>query len=314
METVENEIRHTMGDFERLNVADLSDAEFVAARDQAEARIVTAMDRQAQLLEVLAEQLRVIDLTGRSSVEEQLAAVEQRNLALEERTSMELEVAQLGMAVNIVSHELGATVRSIRHNLRRLKGWADVNENLRGLSDDLRASFEHLDSYLLLLTPLNRRLYRKPAHIRGKEVFEFVRDLFADRLRRHSINLVHTASFAQTTVHGYRSTFYPPFVNLVDNAAYWLSSLGEGRERQITLDATGHDLMVKDSGPGIHPRDYEAVFEYGFTRKPGGTGMGLAIARDTLRSAGYDLLLPSPQPETGATFVVRKADMEGTEA
>ena len=314
MEAVETEIRHTMADFEHRDVANLADAEFVAARDEAEARIVSVMDQQAQVLEVLAEQLRVIDLTGESSIEDQLAAVEQQHLTLEERTSTDLQVAQLGMAVNIVSHEFGATVRSIRHNLRRLKGWADVNDNLRGLSDDLRASFEHLDGYLSLLTPLNRRLYRKPTRIRGKEVFEFVRDLFADRIRRHGITLVHTASFAKTTIHGYRSTFYPPFVNLVDNAVYWLSSLGEGRERQITLDAAGHDLVVKDSGPGIHPRDYEAVFEYGFTRKPGGTGMGLAIARDTLRGAGYDLLLPSSQPEAGALFVVRKADIEEKEA
>ena len=310
METVENEIRHTVGEFESLNVADLSDAEFVATRDQAEARIVSVMERQAQFLEVLAEQLRVIDPTGETSIEDQLAAVEQRNLALEERTSMELEVAQLGMAVNIVSHELGATVRSIRHNLGRLKGWADVNENLRGLSDDLRASFEHLDGYLSLLTPLNRRLYRKPAHIRGKEVFEFVRDLFADRMRRHGITLADTAAFARATVHGYRSTFYPPFVNLVDNAVYWLSRLSEGSERRITLDAIDGDMLVTDSGPGVHPRDYEAIFEYGFTRKPSGTGMGLAIARETLRGVGYDLLLPSPQPETGALFVLRKADTE----
>lgn len=310
MESVETEIRYTMADFEHLDVADLSDVEFVAARDEAEARIVTAMEQQAQLLDVLAEQLRGIDLTGQSSIEDQLAAVEQKSLALEERTSMELEVAQLGMAVNIVSHEFGATVRSIRHNLRRLKGWADVNENLRGLSDDLRASFEHLDGYLSLLTPLNRRLYRKPAYIRGKEVFEFVRGLFADRIRRHGITLENTPAFARTSVHGYRSTFYPPFVNLVDNAVYWLSSLGEGKERRITLDATSDDLIVKDSGPGVHPRDYEAIFEHGFTRKPGGTGMGLSIARETLRGVGYDLLLPSPQPDIGALFVVRKTDTE----
>jgi len=310
MQTVEDEIRHTMGDFERLNVADLSDAEFVAARDQAEARIVTAMERQAELLEVLAEQLRLIDPTGASSIEDQLAAVEQRNLALEERMLGDLEVVQLGTAVNIVSHELGATVRSIRHNLRRLKGWADVNENLRGLSDDLRASFEHLDGYLSFLTPLNRRLYRKHVRIRGKEIFEFIRDLFSDRMRRHDITLDDTTAFARVTIQGYRSTFYPPFVNLVDNAIYWLSSLGSGKERRILLDASDGDLLVTDSGPGVHPRDHAVIFEYGFTRKPRGTGMGLWIARETLRRAGYDLLLPSSQPETGALFVVRKIDSE----
>ena len=49
--------------------------------------------------------------------------------------------------------------------------------------------------------------------------------------------------------------------------------------------------MVSDSGPGVGIRDREAIFESGFSRKPGGRGMGLSIGRDGLRRVGFDLRL-----------------------
>ena len=76
-------------------------------------------------------------------------------------------------------------------------------------------------------------------------------------------------------------------------------------ERTIELDAAQGVYMIRDSGPGIPRRDREAIFEYGFTRKPGGRGMGLAISRETLRRVGYDLTLTEPPAaDGGATFLI----------
>ena len=49
-------------------------------------------------------------------------------------------------------------------------------------------------------------------------------------------------------------------------------------------------------------RDREAIFEFGFSRKPGGRGMGLHIGRETLRRIGFDLQLL--EGDGGATFGV----------
>ena len=103
---------------------------------------------------------------------------------------------------------------------------------------------------------------------------------------------------------GYPSSFYPVFVNLVDNAIFWLSQRNPTEERTIELDAAQGAFMINDSGPGIPRRDREAIFEYGFTRKPGGRGMGLAISRETLHRVGYDLTLAEPAANGGATFLI----------
>ena len=304
LQKVETEVREVVSGFETLEVATLSDEEFLAARDRAETRIEEVMREQIRALDAVIAQLESFDLDGAATMQDQLAAEEQRRIVLEEAADRDLQLAQLGMAVGIINHEFGATVRSIRINLRRLKAWADLNEGLVELSDGLRANFEHLDGYLTLFTPLQRRLYRKRTMIRGFEIGKFLKDLFRERLPRHRVSLLRTRSFRRARLHGFRSTFYPVFVNLVDNAIYWTASQNPTGERRITLDADDGVWTVTYTGPGVHPDDQEAIFEHGFTRKPGGRGMGLYIARETLRREGYDLRVAKRAPGTGARFVM----------
>ncbi len=301
---VEGTIRVAMADFGRLDLTGLDDQRLIAERSELEAPIREALEKATRTLDSLRSQLAAVNVTGDSSVVDELAAVEQSNIALKEQAAADLQLAQLGMAIEIISHEFGAAIRSVRSGLRSLKAWADVNSELMSLYQSIRGSFDHLDGYLTLFTPLQRRLYRKAVHIRGWEIYEFLSNLFGQRLARHNVELVRTDAFAATTVLGYPSSFYPVFVNLVDNAIYWLSGQNERLERRIQLDASGKTFRVSDSGPGVHARDRDGIFEIGFTRKPEGRGMGLHIARETLRGVGYDLILKDRGPDWSTTFLI----------
>jgi signal transduction histidine kinase len=61
-------------------------------------------------------------------------------------------------------------------------------------------------------------------------------------------------------------------------------------------------MLISDTGPGISERDRESIFELGFTRKPGGRGMGLHISRNVLQRVGYTLSLDPDMVDEGATF------------
>ena len=301
---VETAIRTTLADFSRRDFADLDDESLAAEREHLEARIQEVLENALRTLDSLKSQLAAIDRTGDSSLVDQLAAVEQSNVTLREQAAADLQLAQLGMAIEIISHEFGAAIRTVRSGLRTLKAWADVNEELMSLYRSIRGSFDHLDGYLTLFTPLQRRLYRKAVDIRGWEIHQFLTNLFGQRMSRHNVEMVRTDAFAKATVRGYPSSFYPVFANLVDNATYWLSGQNERLLRRIELDAVGNVFRVSDSGPGIHPRDRDDIFEVGFTRKPGGRGMGLAISRQTLREVGYDLTLEIRDTKPGVTFLI----------
>ena len=236
-----------------------------------------------------------------TGVIEEAAALEEELLALQDQIDTNLELAQLGMAVQVINHEFRAAIRTIRRRLRDLKAWADVNPDIRQLYTDLRTSFDHLDGYLTLFTPLDRRLYRTTVDIEGAEISKFLRDLFDERLKAGKVTLKATEVFRRHIIHGYPSTFYPVFINLVDNSLFWLEGLRG--ERRITLDADCDALLVGDNGPGIPERDLPYIFERGFTRKPGGRGMGLYISKSVLSSAGYELTAVSR--DDGALFQIR---------
>ena len=214
---------------------------------------------------------------------------------------MDAHLAQLGMAIEIINHEFSGTIRAIRNGLRRLKAWADANDGLGELYNSIRTSFEHLDGYLTLFTPLQRRLYRKEVEIRGTEVRNFLQDLFKARLARHETKLTATRNFGSAKIVSFPSSIYPIFVNLVDNSIFWLSQQNpKSNEKSYCASATVR-CSFQTQDLCIDERDQEAMFEFGFTRKPGGRGMGLHIGRESLRRVGFDLRFFDDQ-FSGATF------------
>jgi signal transduction histidine kinase len=61
-------------------------------------------------------------------------------------------------------------------------------------------------------------------------------------------------------------------------------------------------IEVRDDGPGLDNEQQEHLFEPFYTTKPAGTGLGLAVSRELMRSQGGDLSYKSG--ESGACFVV----------
>ena len=61
-------------------------------------------------------------------------------------------------------------------------------------------------------------------------------------------------------------------------------------------------VEVQDNGPGLNVDQQEHLFEPFFTTKPSGTGLGLAVSRELMRSQGGDLCYDSNAK--GALFVV----------
>jgi signal transduction histidine kinase len=183
-----------------------------------------------------------------------------------------------------------------------LKAWADKNPSIGNLYNSLYNNFEHLDAYLTLFTPLQRRLHKQKIEFSGADISKFIRELFSQRFERHKITLEPTESFQERVITGYPSTFYPVFVNLIDNAIFWLKD--RRPPRTIGLDAKGNSLLISDNGPGIANSDKEEIFEMGFTRKPGGRGLGLYISREVLDREGYSLSVAGQPNHSGATFVI----------
>jgi signal transduction histidine kinase len=94
-------------------------------------------------------------------------------------------------------------------------------------------------------------------------------------------------------------------VNLLTNAIRYSPEGGEVAVSAFRKGAFGA-ITVSDAGKGIDPADQARVFEK-FERvdplEPGGTGLGLYIARRLARAMGGDLTVESA-PDLGSTFTL----------
>lgn len=87
--------------------------------------------------------------------------------------------------------------------------------------------------------------------------------------------------------------------NLMDNAMDALDGQKDGLlSIHLSEDVKGFSFEVKNNGPMIPEEIQASIFEPGFSGKGDGRGMGLFIARETLRSAGGDLIVHSDKAST----------------
>ncbi|OAF06155.1 ATPase [Bradyrhizobium centrolobii] len=94
-------------------------------------------------------------------------------------------------------------------------------------------------------------------------------------------------------------------LNLIVNAIEAMAAVGEGgRELLISTgrDASnGVHVTLRDSGPGLDPKNVEQLFEAFYTTKPTGMGMGLAICRSIIEAHGGRMWAGANEPR-GAVF------------
>lgn len=309
LRTVEKVIRDINFSLAQTDFQDMDENDIFTWRMNVENQIVSVMENEKKELEIIQTLLDTVkwekDEEGNiASYIDVLEANDSKLYEMTEKAELDSDLAQLGMAIHVINHEFDASIKMVRENLRRLKAWADVNQGLGGIYSGIKDSFDHLDSYLTLFTPLNRRLQRKTTDIKGHEIEEFVFKLFGERFKRHNIEIKSSKAFRQSILNTIPSSIYPVFVNIIDNATYWIK--GKAENGIIDLDVDNYGFIISNNGASISERDREMIFEMGFTRKPGGRGLGLHISNEVLREQGMSLELIEPKNGFNVSFRIVK--------
>lgn len=93
------------------------------------------------------------------------------------------------------------------------------------------------------------------------------------------------------------------FTNLIQNSIQSLES--DNRLIEIETSANTHyiQVMIKDHGQGINPKDLDKIFEPYFSKREKGTGLGLAIVKRIIEQHDGTITAAS-EPGAGATFTL----------
>ncbi len=123
------------------------------------------------------------------------------------------------------------------------------------------------------------------------------------------VELVTRPGPTEMAVRGDDRQLISAVVNLLENAVKYSD---EGSVVEVETAAAGGwvDVVVRDRGIGIPPKDLERIFERFYrvdrarSRATGGTGLGLSIVRHVATNHGGDVFVES-QEGLGSTFTFR---------
>jgi len=321
MAAIQTALKETLIGFEQKDISALSDAEQEKYRMDIAQKLESASTKELKALESLRDQIAMLNeaLANDESITDVTVALEERADTFKNQIDQYAELAQIGTAVGIVQHEFSSTVKMMHGNIKQLRGWAATNPQIGEIYQNIRTNFEHFDEYMNVFKPFDRRLHRKKIDLPGQEIRYYLQRLFEDRMTRHNITITATRKFDNAIIRTYPSTIYPCFVNIVDNAIYWITKDAEGRprlgdgKREIQLDADADGMLVSNSGPGIKRRIADRIFEFRYSQKKNGRGMGLYISREILRREGLDIVLEKRGENVKPVFriVFKPAEQEG---
>lgn len=226
---------------------------------------------------------------------------------LREQHSHLISAAQLGLVFSTATHEYEKQVASVRGAIsllsKRLSG--QELEWLQTLDD----SFSIIDERIRLMDPLIRRRSLRTDTLVGREIEDFLRKRFSSELGKVACEFSDAFCNAQWAGVN-RPMFLGAIHNLFVNALYWARQGRNAWAVRLSLSDDG-SLVISDSGPGVRKVDADYIFEPGFSRRPEGQGLGLYIARESLKEMGYGLVLSSEVELgalNGANFVIAKID------
>ncbi len=172
----------------------------------------------------------------------------------------------------------------------------------------VRGSLSFIQSQMKDLRLLFRSTKQRRKDIHIIDILEKVHRLFKGALDKAQIEVEIIPRGAPLVAKTTDAVLLQVFLNLFDNALYWLQSVNGNRRLRIELNGDEGTLVFADNGPGIRPEDAQYLFEPFYSGKgDDGRGLGLYIARQLLERHEYSIQLADLKAHTplkGASFVI----------
>ncbi|HEJ7812705.1 TPA: ATP-binding protein [Serratia marcescens] len=213
-------------------------------------------------------------------------------------------LAQLGISVEILSHELEEMDSMVTRGLNSLPSTAKEHP---GFTLALNAH-RSLTQQIRFLSPLKISGYQSRQKISGKNIMDYILKFFGDRFERQRISIEFGDDFKNISINDIPSRIYPVFTNIINNAMYWVSL---SDNRLIKIDFVNYLVIIANTGPAIDPDDIPRLFELFYSKRANGHGVGLYLCRENLAVAHHKIWYSDPNVEDdylikdGANFVIK---------
>ena len=211
---------------------------------------------------------------------------QQRVKEIEGENRQMIQLAGVGLLVEVVAHELARSTENALTALNVLRG-QDVPERIRGLLESLRAEMNAVGKRLRVLDPLSISGRQR------REVFDvgkLVEDILSGhemQFKRHSVRLEVTRPDRTVRIRAVKGMIVQIIENLLSNSLYWLDLRRQHESRfvpcvTVRIQVDPLTIIYEDNGRGIAVENREKIFRAFFSLKEKSKrrGLGLFIARE----------------------------------
>jgi two-component system, NtrC family, nitrogen regulation sensor histidine kinase NtrY len=228
-------------------------------------------------------------------------ALREMAVGLERARSQEIEAERLRAfreTARRVAHEMRNPLTPIRLAIAQLARSAGAEH--RDTIDVLVAESDRLEQLAREFTEFGRLPEGPAAPVDFTELLsELARTTLPSTMRaRLDLNP------ATPILPGHYDPLRRAFSNILRNAAEACDEQGEVEITAAPDNGGGVRIEIRDHGPGVPADIAERVFDPYFSAKAGGTGLGLALVKQTIEMHGGTIRL-TETPGGGATFLVR---------
>lgn len=237
----------------------------------------------------------------------------QRIDEVERESRQMIEMAGVGLMVEVVAHELARASENALENLEALRG-RDVPEEVKAKLASLRAQMKSLGKRVRVLDPLSVSGRQRVESFDLASLIEETLEAHEGQFERHNIRIKFDMPDGRVPIRAVKGMVIQILENLISNSKYWIDMRPEIEKStpgriQISLTNNPPTVVYEDNGPGISPENKERVFRTFFSlkEKTQRRGLGLFIARECATYLGGTLTLDeTPMRRTGrlAKFIL----------
>jgi signal transduction histidine kinase len=266
--------------------------------------------RVAEAFNTMAAQLQ--------TARHELLVETERTLDLEQQLRHSATLAVAGRLASGLAHEVGTPLNIISGRAEFLLQGVPEHDARREELNVIIAQIDRISVMIRSLLDLVRPVTPDIRPIPLPLVVNRLLLLLGQTARRHGVTLDVSIPDDLPLLRADHNLLQQVLLNILING--FEAARPAGRVSLVATPATraagaGIEIAVHDSGPGIPPGLRTRIFEPFFSTKPPGegTGLGLPICRDILKSLRGDIRVESA-PGSGTTFVVWLPQMPGAAA
>lgn len=190
-------------------------------------------------------------------------------------------MAAVGEMVSVVAHNIRNPLAGIRATAQASRNEPHGAKQFRQQQDRIIKTVDSLEQWLKELLHLNRPLELKLEPTDVDQLISDLESIFLPTVQRKQVSIQYAPSSVDQRISIDRQHFVQAVSSILDNA---IEAAPPGSTVRIStgIASNAEDYFyidISDTGSGVPETLKRQVFEPYFSTKPGGTGIGLSMAK-----------------------------------